>query len=120
MPNFVYAYQDVNGCSNAVCDNTNVTTFLNVAPITNPSSSFNIYPNPNNGTFQIALEDKHTGAIDVKVFDQLGQQVYSKKYQSKSEKFEKSINLNNLANGNYNVVIQYGSTSKTQQFIIQK
>lgn len=64
-----------------------------------------VYPNPSNGRFNLQL--KHTGTLDaaVSVKDLSGKTVYNRKYSSELN-LETEIDLTNLPNGIYVVVVE--------------
>ena len=113
----VYAYADPYGCSNAICENTDITTF--VKQETAQNNLLNIYPNPNSGDFRIVLEDTYIGSIEVFINDFSGKQLLYKKYQNKSDKFEEEINLKSLSKGSYTVLVKYGTKSVSRNVVLQ-
>jgi hypothetical protein len=67
--------------------------------------SMNVYPNPSNGNFQIALDLKGTSNVDIRIFDVLGKQVF---YTSETgvTSFVKDVNISHLPAGVYVVKAQ--------------
>ncbi|KAF2518564.1 choice-of-anchor D domain-containing protein [Flavobacterium salilacus subsp. salilacus] len=72
-----------------------------------------LYPNPNDGEFQIELPSVDEAA-QVEVFDTLGKQVISKKVVGKE-----TINLENAGKGIYMVVITSGDNVTTKKVVIK-
>ncbi len=73
--------------------------------------SFNIYPNPSNGKFNIDFEDD--GNYSLEIFSTIGQKVYELK-----ESNNKTIEINNLQQGIYLVKITKDSKSIVKKIII--
>ena len=87
------------------------------APEISKESSFvSIYPNPNNGTFQIDLAaDVLAEYSYLRIFNTQGQQVFSQELSSDSE-----IRLTqNLTDGLYIGIIDSASDRKTFRFILK-
>jgi hypothetical protein len=68
--------------------------------------SFNVYPNPNNGTFTLNLEGKQSEKLNVKIVNVAGQEVYSNNFGSFNGYFSETIDLNNVASGLYIVTVE--------------
>lgn len=77
---------------------------------------FSVYPNPNNGSFQIAYNA--TGKVSVKVYNSLGQVRYNKTYTD--WKSNENIRLNDLTAGIYFVTIEHNDETSTQKVSIIK
>ena len=83
-----------------------------------PGGRIKIFPNPANTSFSILLSDElNNSAIEVVIYNSLGQQVYQDKRQSVDGKIE--ISSMKLAPGIYNVVLRSHSTVLTQKLIIK-
>ncbi len=67
--------------------------------------SMNVYPNPSNGNFQVALDLKGTGNVDIRIYDVIGKEVYQVSENGVSS-FVKDINIGNLPAGVYVVKAQ--------------
>lgn len=79
------------------------------------SGQFNIYPNPNNGTFTIAA----TAAIKdvtVEVFDIRGRQVFSNSYNSLSSE---TVSLPNVQSGMYMLKVSSPTASLTKKIVVK-
>ncbi len=68
-----YMYTDTAGCSGTATDSITVDICTGLS--NNTAAAFNVYPNPNNGTFTINLNS----VSDVTIFDAQGKLVYSAK-----------------------------------------
>ncbi len=64
-------------------------------------NKFKVYPNPNNGLFAVNYQLNETGQLGFKVYDLLGQQVYSRSISQSMGIHETSFSLSNLNSGIY-------------------
>lgn len=87
-----------------------------------PTDSFefnevSVYPNPNNGTFNIQFTPS-SDKINVVVFDLRGRVILDKQYQNNGL-FNESIQLNNVESGVYLVKIQDGSRKIAKKIVVE-
>jgi ELWxxDGT repeat protein len=87
-------------------------TGVNTA-INNPS--FALYPNPNDGSFTIQLENQQFEKGTVSVYDMLGREVY----QSTINKQSQIINLNNPPKGIYLIKLQLDDVILTRRMTVE-
>ncbi|MBU2921533.1 T9SS type A sorting domain-containing protein [Winogradskyella psychrotolerans] len=80
--------------------------------------NLSIYPNPNNGTFNIGFNPKSGEAITVEVYDIRGRAIYTNIYSSVN-RFEEVIQLNNAESGVYLLTIADGSQKVTKKIIVE-
>ena len=81
--------------------------------------NYNIYPNPNNGTFIISINNIESSDLIVNIQNVLGQSVYSEALNNVSQ-LNKQINLSNLDSGIYTVTISNtNGLSSSEKIIIQ-
>jgi len=76
-----------------------------------------IYPNPNNGSFNVGFNPKSGEAISIDVYDMRGRSIYNKIYSSVS-RFEEVVQLNNAQSGVYMLTISDGSRKVTKKIIV--
>ena len=76
-----------------------------------------IYPNPNNGSFNVGFNPKSGEAISIDVYDMRGRLIYDKIYSSVS-RFEEVVQLNNAQSGVYMLTISDGSRKVTKKIIV--
>jgi hypothetical protein len=93
-----------------ICYTTNIGILENSL-----SSQISIYPNPSNGSFAISFQNLLKNG-SLKVFNSLGQEVYSEKLSGSISK--KEINLNAAA-GIYFVKVSDGEKVFTRKLVIQ-
>jgi hypothetical protein len=81
---------------------------------------FSISPNPNNGRFTVSGHFSGK-ALDIEVMNNIGQVVYRKKNISiENGRIDRSIELNNLPNGNYLLRINHSDQTTTRRFTIER
>ena len=87
------------------------------------SESFDIsdlvlYPNPNNGNFNIQFTSTSGNEIKVNVHDLRGREIFTKKY-SNNGLFNENLQLSNVQSGIYLVTIQDGSSKISKKIVIE-
>lgn len=80
--------------------------------------NFSIYPNPNNGNFNIKFNSQSSNNIEVIVHDIRGRQVYNKSFNSDSV-FNQNIQLNNVESGIYIVTVKDGERKENKKIVIE-
>ena len=92
----------VNGCSS---DTSNHVYVLFVGQQELPGTSFNVYPVPNNGKFNVAISTPTEETFTIRVYNQLGAMVYEMNdARTSGGKFNSQIALQNVSDGLYSVV----------------
>ncbi|WP_264559869.1 zinc-dependent metalloprotease [Flavobacterium sp. N2270] len=79
---------------------------------------FSLYPNPNNGTFNIQFNSTSSSEIKVNVHDLRGRQIYNKSFQNNGL-FNESLQLNNVQSGIYLVTVQDGARKEVKKIIVE-
>ncbi len=79
-----------------------------------PYNPWYIYPNPNNGTFQIQFTNPNFDDLEGRVYDIHGRMVFN------IDNIDKIIKLNHLPNGIYYLQLNSGEQSLIQKFILQR
>lgn len=104
---------DLNGCSNLSTISQSVSLCLGVLFInSNAQSLTQIFPNPNNGLFDLVSTDS---IVEIQIINSLGQVVY----QAFDLNSESTINIRQLDNGIY-VIKVFQSNKTTRSFKIIK
>ncbi len=81
-------------------------------------TNFNVYPNPNNGSFVIKFNGALKQIINVELFDVRGRKIYKNAYQNTGN-FNKEIKLNNVQAGMYILNVSDGLRKSTKKLIIE-
>jgi subtilisin-like proprotein convertase family protein len=79
---------------------------------------FSLYPNPNNGNFNIQFTSNSSNEIKVGVHDLRGRLVFEKEYQNTGT-FNQNLQLNNVQTGIYMVTVQDGERKETKKIVIE-
>ncbi len=91
-------------CNGGICDTIIKTDYIEVLPNgiieVGIELSAKLYPNPNDGSFILEINDIKSHKLNLHIYNSLGDEVYTEKFTSNG-KTKKSINLQTLANGVY-------------------
>jgi len=80
--------------------------------------NFTLYPNPNNGNFNIQFTSNSGNEIKVNVHDIRGRAIFNKSY-SNNGLFNESLELNNTQAGVYFVTVQDGARKEVKKIVVQ-
>ena len=83
------------------------------------SESFNVYPNPGNGFFNLEINSEESRNLSVVVSNVLGEKVYSENWTSGIGLIRKPIDLTSMSKGVYLLVISDGKRSISRKLQIQ-
>ncbi|WP_179021239.1 reprolysin-like metallopeptidase [Winogradskyella forsetii] len=81
------------------------------------TTDFNIYPNPNNGTFNISMRHPQSNKIDITVYDINGRRIFEEQYDS-AQILEQQINLNQVQSGMYLVEVKDGLHTVIKKIVV--
>ncbi|WP_070138458.1 T9SS type A sorting domain-containing protein [Crocinitomix algicola] len=102
---------DANGCTEEIMVNV-----LNTASIEETTfAGLNVYPNPTNGAFQIALQDVSNSTFNVTIFNILGEVVLAQELVNATTSIEAGV----LESGVYLVEIATEGQTKTVRLVVQ-
>jgi hypothetical protein len=79
---------------------------------------FAIFPNPNNGSFNITFASVTQNNVGITVYDMRGRQVFANNYAN-SGTFTTTVKLSGLQSGVYIVNVQDGNRKEVRKIIIQ-
>ncbi len=92
---------------------------LGVNPQTQQMANVILYPNPNNGTFQMDVSGLAGQDLDVRVFSTSGQEVYSRQWEEVDEWHQATIALETAEPGIYLVRIVSGDQTATHRLVVR-
>lgn len=84
----------------------------------NELNNLSIYPNPNNGEFNIGFNPQSGEAITIDVYDIRGRSIYNNIYSSVG-RFDEVIKLNSAQSGVYMLTISDGTQKVTKKIIVE-
>ena len=84
----------------------------------NTLANFGIYPNPNNGIFNLKGSFITNNRLQISIYDVRGRRVYENKFNS-TPNFNKQIHIENVAAGLYIVTLSDGINTATKKIIIE-
>jgi hypothetical protein len=79
-----------------------------------------IYPNPSNGTFVLDLNSEESQRLDIKVFNTIGDIVFSESGIQFNGKYNKTLDLSNLSEGMYFLQINTQNRLLTKKLIVNR
>ncbi len=103
---------DANGCVESA--QITLTSQNNIEGL----QSFNLSPNPNNGTFNINLNTIDNLDFSIDVYNIIGQKVFTQVIRNTSS-FEKNIQLEHISSGTYFLMIQTEKGRIIEKFIVE-
>lgn len=81
--------------------------------------SLQVYPNPNNGQFQLTFRNEKKVKTSAVVYDAKGTEVFRELIGKVSGLNKKQLDLSHLRSGNYILKLEQGKSTASQQFVIQ-
>ncbi len=106
---------DACGLSDFEFESFTVTIPVSISEIENREFA-NIYPNPVRNIFEISVKEKYSGNISVQIFNVTGTLVYSQSFENQSVM---KVNIENLPQGIYSVLLKTSKTQKTFKILKQ-
>jgi hypothetical protein len=113
-----YFFTDANGCSDAAPLTITVNACTGVVESA-MENNVNVYPNPNSGTFTIAV-DATMGDVKIEVLDMQGRIVYASAENNVQPGFNKQISLDEMANGIYLVRLTGNADQRIIKISVEK
>ena len=112
-----YQYQVRANCDTSSSLYTTSATFTSAPRLEAPeeANSFILYPNPSDGSFILENGEMQNG--EVSIYNVNGQLIYHSSFENTTDI---KINLENVADGMYAVVLSDGNQTKTKRLIVQK
>lgn len=81
-------------------------------------SDFVVYPNPNNGEFNLLLYNMGNETVAIEIIDVLGQKVEELIIKAEQEKYGKEIKLEGIKTGTYLIVVRTDSNVMTKKILV--
>lgn len=85
---------------------------------TNQINDLVLYPNPNNGSFNIQFSSNSGNDIKVNIHDVRGREIFNKSYNNNGL-FNENLQLNNVQSGIYLVTVQDGARKEIKKIVVQ-
>ena len=82
-------------------------------------SEIELSPNPSRGIFNISFETAKNSSFDITISNYLGKEVYSKKFNTKDDIFNKSIDISSYAYGIYLLTVKTTTGLINKRVVIQ-
>lgn len=93
-------------------------TNISSAPVNN-SQSLTVFPNPNNGLFNIVYQVNNSKNFNVQVLNTLGQEVFSESLTNYSGLYNRSIDLAKYSKGIYMVRVTDGNSFAIRKVVVE-
>lgn len=103
----------INNWSIEVCAQTAVLVTENFG-----LDNFVLYPNPNNGNFNIQFNSSISDQVQVNVHDMRGREIFNKNYQN-TGMFNQNLNLDNVQSGVYLVTVKNGNRKEVKKIVVE-
>ena len=109
-----------NDCGDVVSEYAvNVKNTVGIQDLNN-ALNIDIYPNPNNGKFDIDLSGNVNEIVNIKVISSISAVVFETSNVSLNNDFKQTIDVTNLADGLYYLVIENNKGRIIKKIIVQK
>jgi hypothetical protein len=113
-----YTITDANGCSNSSTQNITVNNCIGIVENANVYE-LNVYPNPTQGMFTLAINNASIDELIVTIVDMQGKEVFTSRDKNIGNEFKKQIDLSDVAKGIYFIKLYTGSDAKVQKLIVE-
>jgi hypothetical protein len=114
-----YSYTDANGCFGSVDETIDVLACVGVnEPFV--AAGMNIFPNPNNGSFTLTINDANYTEIMMELVTVEGRVIYSDKASDVTGTYVKQLDLSTHANGIYFLRVTANGQSYMQKVVKQE
>lgn len=81
-------------------------------------TDFSLYPNPNNGSFNVKFTPNGTSDIKINVHDIQGRTIFTKKFEAAGI-FEENLQLPSVQAGVYLVTVENGASKTTKRIVVE-
>ena len=114
-----YTITDSNNCTNSTSAFIDIEICTTTETANSTQSDIQLFPNPNNGIFNIALKNKNTDQLHIKLYDIHGQIIFNKQEYNIPANSTKQIQLNDLQKGIYLLELKTEYGIQTHKVVIQ-
>lgn len=112
-----YAVVTEGGCSSSA---SNSISILNVSINEISAESFDIYPNPNNGIFNIKFKTTGKEAYDIEIYNNIGTLIWKQKNAVVDGNNIRKVELSAPVSGIYTVVLRNKANSSVEKLFITR
>lgn len=119
--NWLIGVRDLGAQDTGSLQSVSITICSQVATLSTENfglADFKIYPNPNNGAFNVQFSSDSSNDIKIGVHDIRGRQIFDKSYQNTGV-FSESLELNNVQAGVYLVTVQDGDRKEVKKIVVE-
>lgn len=121
--NWLFAIRDLGAADTGNVQSFTLTVCSEEVTVTLNTDSFDensiaIYPNPNNGSFNIQFNSNSGNEIKVLVHDIRGRQIFERSYNNLGL-FNENINLSNVQSGVYMVTVLDGAQKQVKKIVVE-
>ncbi|GIV41063.1 MAG: hypothetical protein KatS3mg034_0373 [Vicingaceae bacterium] len=105
------------------CSNSSDTVLFNAPPnaiAENPYQHFKVYPNPNNGYFTIELSGNMNLPVNCVIVDLTGRVIFEKTLQANNGQIIENLDLAQIEDGTYLLILKNDFFQKTERIIVKK
>lgn len=117
-----YSYTDNNGCSGTATQTVTVLadtgSSIGIGKLEGVSL-IRIYPNPNNGQFELSIKANGVHNLGMNITNQVGQLIWSESNVAVNNSVARTINMGTVAAGVYQLVITEGKQRAAYRVIVQ-
>ena len=113
-----YTITDINNCTSSISRPMNIVDCTGIDELTS-SENVTIYPNPNNGLFNISITNVMPGELNIVINDVEGRTVFASQEKAGAGLYNKQINLEELAKGLYYMKLSNGNQISIQKLVVQ-
>lgn len=96
----------------------NICTTQPLGVAQNELTDFALYPNPNNGDFNVQFKSNNPEDVKINVHDMRGRQIFNQSYKNNGL-FDQNIKLSNASSGIYMVTIENGNSKEVRKIVIE-
>lgn len=119
--NWSFGFRDLVAGNTGTIDSFSLEICYQIVALANDNFNFEnfaLYPNPNDGSFNIKFNSNSSNDINITVFDMRGREIFNKAYQN-SGLFEQNLQLNNVQAGIYLVNVQDGDKKIVKKIVVE-